>query len=463
VLDALGDWQGGRRPLFRSLARAIAGAVERGAVPADARLPSERALAEALAVGRGTAVAAYGVLVADGLLERRRGSGTYVTVTDQPPLPHGREGSALVHRLVERSELSADLVDLSLSVLRDADGLPAATVGTADLVSVVPGTGYTPWGLASLRRAVASHITAWGLPTDEHQVVITTGAQQAISAAAACWIRPGDTVVVDDPTYPGALAAFTQAGARVVGTPMDDHGVVVEALETRLAARPALVYLQSTLHSPTGVTLGAGRRRRIAALMAASHVPLVEDLALADLAWRDSPPPIAAELPQGSVAVVGSLSKLFWGGLRVGFLRAPEPLALRFARIKATHDLGSSAVSQLFAQRLLCSDSARGLSRRRSQELQERCDALTGALRRHLPTWSWRRPSGGLSLWVRIPASSSEAFAQHALRHEVAVATPSALSPSDDHRDRLRLSFAGPPEELEEGVRRLAGAWAARA
>lgn len=93
LLDVLGDWQGGARPLFRNLARAIAGAIERGVLAGDVRLPSERALAAALAIGRGTAVAAYEVLVADGLVERRRGSGTYVAVIDQPPLPRGREGS----------------------------------------------------------------------------------------------------------------------------------------------------------------------------------------------------------------------------------------------------------------------------------------------------------------------------------------------------------------------------------
>lgn len=459
LVDVLGPWSEGQGPLFRKLARALTSAIERGAVPPDARLPSERALADALAIGRGTAVAAYDLLVGDALVERRRGSGTYVSVSHQLPLPPGREGSALVHRLVERSDPHTDLVDLSLSVLGDASDLPEVHVGTADLLSVVPRTGYTPWGLRPLRRAIASHITQWGLPTDEHQVVITTGAQQAISVAASCWVRPGDAVVVEDPTYPGALAAFRQAGANVVGAAMDGQGVRVDQLEERMWAKPALVYVQPTLHSPTGTILSADRRRRIADLLSRTHVPLVEDLALADLAWYAAPPPIASVIPEASVAVVGSLSKLFWGGLRVGFLRAPAPLALRAARIKATHDLGSSAVGQLLASRLLEAASFSTLARNRAGQLRTRYDALTAALHRHLPDWTWQDPSGGLSLWVKIPSSSSEAFAQHALRYGVAVATPGALSPSGGHRDRLRLSFASPPDALEEGVLRLRAAW----
>ena len=462
MAEVLGPWSEGPGPLFRKLARAIASAVERGAVAGDARLPSERSLAVAMAVGRGTAVAAYDLLVADGLLDRRRGSGTYVNIGAHLQFPPGRDGSALVHRLVDRSDPGSGLIDLSLSVLHDASGLAAMTFSTTDLAAVFPDTGYSPWGLPSLRRAVAAHITGWGLPTDAHQVVITTGAQQAISVAATCWIRPGDRVVVDDPTYPGALAAFGQAGAVVSGTPVDGHGVRVAPLRDHLGRKPAMLYLQSTVHSPTGTILSAGRRREIAEMVAASHVPLVEDLALANLAWRQAPPPIAAAIPGASVVVVGSLSKLFWGGLRLGFARAPEPLALRLARIKATHDLGSSAPSQVLAERLLTSGSAGEVSRRRIRELQVRHDVLTTALRRRLPAWSWTAPQGGLSLWVKIPAASSESFARHALRYGVAVATPTALSATDDHRDRLRLSFAGSPDELEEGVARLKAAWLSR-
>ena len=217
LVASLGDWAFGAGPLFRQLARALAAAIESGRLPEGLRLPSERALAAALFLSRGTAVAAYDLLVADGLVERRHGSGTYVAGPAALGLPGGREGSALVHRLVEHSSTRSAVIDLSISVLHDASGLPPVTVSSADLSAMVPETGYSPWGAAGLRRLLADHVSDWGLPTNPGQLVITAGAQQAISAAAACWLRPGDTVVLEDPTYPGAIAAFTAAGARLVG------------------------------------------------------------------------------------------------------------------------------------------------------------------------------------------------------------------------------------------------------
>ena len=448
----LGSWAGGPGPLFRALARGVAGAIERGALARGTRLPAERALASALAVSRGTAVAAYDLLEADGLIERRRGSGTFVRGPDAVGLPAGREGSALVHRLVDRGGAGGDLIDLSISVLSDAAGLPDVVVTGADL----EGTGYDPWGLPALRGSIAAHVTGWGLPTVPAEVVVTTGAQQAIAAAAACWVRPGDVVAVDDPTYPGAVAALTSAGARLVGVRVDGGGVVPDSLRQVLDRRPALVYLQSTVHSPTGTVLGAARRADVASALAAARVPLVEDCALADLAWEPAPPPIASLLPSASTAVVGSLSKLFWGGLRLGFVRAPEPVALRFARVKATQDLGSAMFSQVVADRLL--RDADAIRRRRRDDLRSRYQVLAGALRSALPAWSWREPGGGLSLWVRLPVADAAPFAQVALRHGVAVATASPLSVGDGHRDHLRLSFASPPRELLTGVERLAAA-----
>jgi DNA-binding transcriptional MocR family regulator len=163
--------------------------------------------------------------------------------------------------------------------------------------------------------------------------------------------------------------------------------------------------------------------------------------------------------PDHPGAVVGSLSKRFWGGLRVGFVRAAEPVALRFARVKATHDLGSSAISQILAQRLLEHPDADRFVATRNAALRSRYEVLADALHHRLPDWTWTAPSGGLSVWVRLPRPVAEPFAQAALRDGVAVATSEALSPSGGHLDRIRLSFSAPEDELLAGVARLATAW----
>jgi DNA-binding transcriptional MocR family regulator len=446
VVDDLGDWSLGSGPMFRRLARTLSRLVERGVVAEGARLPSERALAEALSISRGTAVAAYDLLVADGVVERRHGSGTYAVGSAAVGLPAGREGSGLVARLVDASAGPGAVIDLSLSVLQQAADLPPAEVTTADLGEVAPDTGYSPWGLQGLREVVAERLTADGLPSTPDQVVVTTGAQQAISLAAACWVRPGDRVVIDDPTYPGALSAFTAAGADLT-TDLDGH--------------PALVYAQPSVHSPTGTVMTRPQRDALARRVAEAGVPLVEDVSLAGLAWDRLPEPVAARIPDHPVAVVGSLSKLLWGGLRLGFVRAPAPVALRFARVKATHDLGTSVISQLLAERLLRHPDLDGFVERRNADLRARYGVLAAALHAQLPDWSWDEPQGGLSVWARLPAPVADRFAQVALRHGVAVATAEALSVTGAHQDRIRLSFAGAPDDLREGVARLADAWRA--
>ncbi len=299
VVDVLGGWSDGAGPLYRLLARAVTAAVELGDLERGARLPSERSLAPAIDVSRGVVVAAYDELVADGLVERRRGSGTFVAGSPDIGLPPGREGSALFRRLVEGP--TASVIDLSISVLHETRWLPDVAVGRDDVAE--PGAD-SPWGLPALRARVASDLTAAGLTTGIEQVVITTGAQQGISVAAGCWVRPGDIVVVDDPTYPGVLSALAAAGAVVRSVPVDRDGVVLAALDGALGERPALVYLQSGPHSPTGGRLSAHRRRVIAGWVAGRRIPLVEDVALTSLDWSGdrSPAPLAAHIPDHPVA-----------------------------------------------------------------------------------------------------------------------------------------------------------------
>ena len=458
LVDLLGDWSGATGPLYRHLARAIIAAVERGDLPRGARLPSERALARAISVSRGVVVGAYDQLVADDVIERRAGSGTFVAGSAGTGLPPGREGSGLVRRFVER-ERAPEVIDLSISVLRDAPGLPRVRLDSTRLA--IAGAD-SPWGLAELRERIASRLTAIGLASTAAQIVVTTGAQQGLSLAAGCWLRPGDEVAIDDPTYPGALSAVVAAGAVPVPVPVDAKGPVLSAFEAALQRRPALAYVQSGVHSPTGGRLSPHRRQAIAALVREHRVPLVEDHALYAVDWSGAPPPapIASHAPEHPIAVVGSYSKRFWGGLRVGFVRAPEPVAARLVRMKATHDLGSSVAAQALALELLDHRDHDRYVARRNAELAAQAGLLVGLLRAELPTWRSTVPDGGLSLWVRLPEPVASRLAEVALRHGVAVATAEGLAADPGaHRDRLRLTFALPEAHLREAVARLAVAW----
>jgi DNA-binding transcriptional MocR family regulator len=276
---------------------------------------------------------------------------------------------------------------------------------------------------------------------------------------------------VEDPTFPGVLDALYRAGARVIGLPAG-AGLDPDRLDHVVRThRPAMAYLIPSYHNPTGLVMPAGYRRRVARLAAAYPDTLfVDDMTLAELALGDvpPPPPLAALAPgQPNLVSVGSLSKLYWGGLRTGWVRAGAGLIARLAAAKAAADLGSAAFPQAIAAALLTGQHDDILKWRR-EWLRARHDALAGALRADLPDWTWPEPEGGLTLWVRLPGPcDSSAFAQAALRHGVAVvpgrllsassgaASSGGSSPASEH---LRLAFTRAPDVLARSAAALARA-----
>jgi DNA-binding transcriptional MocR family regulator len=318
-------------------------------------------------------------------------------------------------------------------------------------------------GLPALRSAIARHLTGWGVATTEEQVLVTHGAQQAIGLAGALFLERGDTVLVEDPTYLGSIDIFAGLGARLSTVPVGgDAGWLARVKDLVARAAPRLIYLMPTFHNPTGAVMPEACRRGLAKLAREARVPILEDNTLADLSLSGKPPaPIAAFDSTAPVLTVGSLSKLFWGGLRIGWIRGSEELLARITRLKIMADLGGSLVGKLGAVRLLA--EAEPVKQARRREMRERLDRLTKLLRKNLPSWAWEAPAGGLSLWVRLPQGDANAFAQVALRHGVAVVPGTLASPGGGCADRLRLPFVLDAVAMQEGVARLARAWAAYA
>jgi DNA-binding transcriptional MocR family regulator len=466
AIDAvLGPWSEGPGPLHRKLADAIRHAIELGYIAVDERLPSERELAVRLAVSRSTVVAAYDALRSEGLLESRQGSGTRV----RPAGRVIRPAEVIDHRVspVYRSLLDArdDLISLACAafpshpMVREALHAMVAEDGDKLLLEL----GYMPAGLPELREAIAEMFTLNGTPTTPDQIVVTTGAQQAVGLAGALLVRPGDDVVVESPSFAGTLDAFRTRGARLACAPIiDDDGVDVDAIAALVRTRdPSAIYVMPSFHNPTGALMAEWRRRRLAELASSQGVPVIEDNALENVALDDAVlPPIACFAgPDAPVLTAGSLGKVAWGGLRVGWLRGPIRLIERIAEMKAMTDLGSPLLDQAVAARIVPRlDQLRQDHRVR---LQCNFDLIAGLLNEHLPEWEWRRPRGGPSLWVRMPSGSAAAFSQLALRYGVEIIPGESMSPASEHRDYFRFPFSAEPTVLEETVRRLSAAWRA--
>lgn len=463
-VNALGTWSQASGPVYQRLANGLRSAVLRGDITAGARVPAERNLSRLLAVSRTTVVSAYEVLRQEGWLESRRGSGTRVRSAPRRPLSSREESPSFRRHPVYRSliEGSGGTIEFLGAHLPGAGAIPgeifALKTGVARLAR---DHGYLPAGLPELRRAIAARLDARGLPTKEQQILITSGAQQAIGLVASLFLQRGDAVALESPTYLGAMDLFTNAGAHLVPLPVGEHGVGPEALRDVIhRAAPRLVYLVPTFHNPTGALLPEPARREIAKIADETAVPLVEDDTLADLTLgAEPPPPIAAFSRGGPVLTVGSLSKVLWGGLRIGWIRAPEPMLSRLTRLKILTDLGCSILSQLAAVELLGRIEIIRRSRRR--EVRTKYARLAKLLHSLLPSWSWTPPAGGLSLWVKLPHGDATGFAQIALRHGVAVVPGPLASPDGGGVDRLRLPFVHDAETMTEGIQRLARAWRA--
>ena len=453
MADRLGRWSSGRGRLDALLAARLRQLIDDGELPPGEPLPPDRALASALAVGRSTVVAAYDLLRRDGRIVRRQGSGTQVAGTAGPRRRQTTGAPVFLHLLEPREGvilLACAAPDAPPPELADAYAriLPRLTATSGDI-------GYHPAGHRALRRAIAERYTRHGIGTDPDHILVTNGAQQALSLLARAFLTPGDRVLVEAPTYHGALEAFREQAAVLRALPVGMSGL------TRAASqhRPALAYVISTFHNPTGSVLSPLTRRTLAETCAAADVPLIDDEVLSDLGFpgEQTPPPLAAYAD--TVISVGSLSKTVWAGLRIGWVRAPTPTIARLARLLAVHDLGGNIPAQLAAAELL--PRLEPLAQQWAVERKARHDHLRALLARHLPDWDVPPVQGGQTLWIRLPHGDGTSFAQTALRHQVAVLPGSGLDPSGRSAKCLRVHFLLPPDELTEAVRRLTAAWSA--
>lgn len=453
MTERLGRWSSGRGSLYVLLAARLRTLIDEGELAPGTRLPPDRALAAALAVGRSTVVAAYDTLAAEGRIMRRQGSGTRVAGHAPAAARATTDAPAFLHLLEPQDGVIA--LACAAPDTPPAELVEAYTRSLPQLADTTGDIGYHPMGHVTLRHAVAQRYADRGIPTEPEQILVTTGGQQALSLLARAFVRPGDRVLVEAPTYPGALEAFREEAAVIRTLPVGLDGFAAAAAKHR----PVLAYVIPTFHNPTGSVLPALRRRALAETASDAGIPLIDDEVLADLGFpgEQPPPPLAAYSHRA--LSVGSLSKSVWGGLRIGWIRASPPVIARLARLRAMHDLGGNIPAQLAAANLLARLDS--LQRRHAEQRKARHDHLRAELARQLPEWDIPTVRGGQTLWIRLPRGDGTSFAQTALRHGVAVLPGNGLDAAGHSPEYLRVHFIASQDQLSEAVKRLAEAWRA--
>ncbi|WP_341720774.1 PLP-dependent aminotransferase family protein [Micromonospora sp. FIMYZ51] len=436
------------------------------------RLPSVRELTARHQASPVTVAGALRQLVAQGLVETRSGRGTYVAA--RPQRPHAPDLAwqtvALGSRRPGEEEMQALLalppagaIALSGGYL-DAELQPAAALGTALTRAARQPASWQRGpveGRADLRAWFAREVGG-GLRAED--MVICPGGQAALSTALRALAVPGDALLVEAPTYLGALAAAGAAGLRVVPVPADADGVRPDQLAAAFARTGARLFYCQPLHAnPHGATLAAHRRARVAETVRDAGAFLIEDDYARDLTIDGEPPaPLAADDPDGHVVYLRSLTKSTAPGLRVAALGARGPAG---ARLRAARLLDDFFVAGPLQQATIEFVTAPAWTRHRRAlrtALRARREALLTALRRHLPHLLDGQPvpRGGLHLWVRLADGTDDVALAAAAAAEGVVVFPGrpwyATEPPAAH---LRLSYAAtPPELMDEAVRRLARA-----
>lgn len=449
-----------RPPAYRALADGIRMLVLEGRVPVAARLPAERELAVSLAVSRTTVAAAYEALRTEGFLESRRGAGSWTAVPAGNPLPaRGLEPLP--------PEALGSMIDLGCAALPAPE--PWLTRAVQGALEELPPYAHThgdfPAGLPALRQMLAERYTARGIPTMPEQIMVTTGAMGAIDAICHLFAPRGERIAVESPSYANILQLMRETGARLVPVAMSDglEGWDMDRWRQVLRdAAPRLAYVVADFHNPTGALADEDQRRKLVDAARSAGTVLVVDETMIELQLDDDvtmPRPVCGFDPAGSTVItVGSASKAFWAGMRIGWVRAAPDVIRSLVSARAYADMGTPVLEQLAVNWLLSTGGWESAVEVRRAQARENRDALVSAVRRELPHWEFAVPAGGLTLWARAGGLSGSRLAEVGERVGVRVPSGPRFGVDGAFEGYVRLPFTVGGAVAEEAAVRLAAA-----
>jgi DNA-binding transcriptional MocR family regulator len=478
-LDLTDVTRDGDVSLTQQLVDRFAAAIDSGDLDPGEKLPTTRALAADAGVNHLTAARVYRRLAELGYVTATVGRGTFVR-TLAPAAAEDRGDDWQSYVLPDRPYTYAD------QVLEDAFRLPAEP-GIISLSTGFPSPGCYPTaelseiaaqvfeksggaaldyltaeGLYELREQLAIRGRRMGWASEPDEILVASGARQALDLTARALLDPGDVAVIESPTFVGSLGSMRATGARVIGVPYRDDGLDLDALEQVLARHEVkVVALQTSSQNPTGADMSNDKRERLARLAMERNFFILEDGVYSDLRYEGKGPRPLRELAPGHVIYLSSLSKTVGGGLRVGWVAARGPVFERIAHLKLENDFFTSGVTQHIAAEFLASGGYEVQLERSQRFYRERRDALLESLSRHL-TGEYRAavPNGGHHVWMTLNRAVDErAFYAEAVRHGVTYVPGAIVHAERPAETHVRLSFSMvDPADLDEGVKRIARA-----
>ncbi|HLG64133.1 MAG TPA: PLP-dependent aminotransferase family protein [Ktedonosporobacter sp.] len=473
-------------PLYRQISQRLREAIISGELAEGIRLPTERALAHELGVNRTTIMNAYNELASEGLIEGHVGRGTLVKRShfSQEDEEYEQETPSWLIGLAagEDAVLGPDARVLSelasmgerRDVISFAAGTPATDLLPSDLLQSIlsdsfpqarqQALGYCPVeGQQSLRRSIANRMRQRGVAVDLQHILILSGSTQGIGLVSRFLLNPGDEVVVEVPTYLGAIQTFRALGARVIGVPTDNEGIRVDLLESILTRRsPRFIYTLPTFQNPTGVVMPQERRRRLLRLARRHQIPILEDDPYGEMYYEGKEPqPLKALDTHGIVLYLSTYSKILAPGLRVAWLAAPEQMIERLALHKQVFDLNTNAIGQWMVSEILRRNLLDEHLAMVRQSYQKKRDLMLQAIQRYWPeSVRVNHPAGGFHLWCRLPADMrARPLLREAAHEQVAFVIGEPFHVDGGGHRNIRLSFASPEEaHITEGIKRIGNA-----
>ncbi|MED3573698.1 PLP-dependent aminotransferase family protein [Cytobacillus praedii] len=471
------DWnldRKAKKPIYKQIAEFIENGIADGTFPPDKPLPSERYLAKELNINRSTVVSAYDELESNGLVQRIRGSGTMISqdiwgITKKRIPSWNRyieAGSFLpnlpLNQRIRKEMEEKKLINLASGELSEDLFPTSALREITSTRSFIGRLGYDhPQGNAVLRMTIAKHVKELrNIETNSSSILITSGAQQALHLVVQCLLKPGDAVLIEDPSYHYNLPIFQTAGIKTYYLPVNDEGIDTdELLALHKKHRIRMIFLNPVFQNPTGTLLRKSQQKAILDISSEHGIPVVEDDPYSLMAFNGERVSTLKSMDtHGNVLYISSLSKVVASGLRIGWIIGPRSVIERLSDAKQQIDFGHASFTQWIANDFLESAHFHSHIKKLVKELEKRCKQIVSSLNYFLKDQvEFTIPQGGIHIWCKLKRDVDEMkLLEHAIKQGV-IYVPGTTMGSE--KGYVRFTFAREKEKaIEEGIRRFASA-----